>query len=194
MMLHVSSYKKLVFIRNFLTFSRIQYQNFLRTVLSPVSTDPDICEYENKIVEFGLALPLIRWNSEILEYAVYGVFFWLRRNSNTQRISVNTLAWIFWNTLQHQQQFLIGLAPKYLKCIDEAKRNNLRKTLCRLVCPWPMLQSIWQQYMYTLLDYVHSQCHLTSIVMLRSSSTSSSVKTKENSPPFFAFPPDILLS
>ena len=66
-------------------------------------------------------------STDTMKYGEFGIRclerFWLRRNSNTQRNSGNTLAWIFWNTLQHQQQFLIGLAPKYLKCIDEALRD-----------------------------------------------------------------------
>jgi len=97
---------------------------------------------------------------------VGSIFFCLRRKLNTQRINRNTLAWIVWNSLQHQQQFLIKLAPKCLKCIDEALRNNLRKILCHLICKWSMLQSIWQQYMCALLGYVPSQCHLTSIVFI----------------------------
>ena len=38
-------------------------------VYGSVSTDPDICEYGEKFIEFGLAFPLKRWNTEIFEYA-----------------------------------------------------------------------------------------------------------------------------
>ena len=42
-------------------------------------------------------------------------------NSNTLRISGNTLNWMFWNTLQHQQHFLARLAPKYLSVMTRRK-------------------------------------------------------------------------
>ena len=75
---------------------------------------------------------------------------------------------------------------------------NLRKILCHLICTRPMLQSIWQQCMCTLLDYVPSQCHLTLIVCIALDCNVEKQlglvisKNKRRLITIFAFPPDSL--
>ena len=57
-----------------------------------------------------------------------GIFL-TAENSNTPRISGNTLNWMFWNTLQHQQQFLVRLAPKYLNSLRSSAQSSLPKNV-----------------------------------------------------------------